>query len=43
MNAGFSEERPIFIQLAEQLEANENLQISDLARQIIAEVRGLEE
>jgi len=31
------------LKLAEQLEANENLQISDLARQIIAEVRGLEE
>ena len=31
------------LELAEQLKANENLQISDLARQIIAEVRGLEE
>lgn len=31
------------LMLAERLEANENLQISDLARQIIAEVRGLEE
>ena len=29
--------------LARQLETNEDLQISDLARQIIAEVQGLEE
>ena len=31
------------LKLAEQMKANENSQISDLARQIIAEVRGLEE
>ena len=31
------------LELAKQLEANENSQISDLARQIIAEVQGLEE
>ena len=31
------------LELAKQLEANEDLQISDLARQIIAEVQELEE
>ena len=31
------------LELAKQLEANKNSQISDLARQIIAEVQGLEE
>ena len=31
------------LELAEQLENNENSQISELARQIVAEVRGLEE
>ena len=31
------------LELAEQLETNENSQISELARQIVAEVRGLEE
>ena len=31
------------LELAQQLEANENSQISDLARQIVAEAQGLEE